>query len=61
LVYETVPDSTEELPPDDPVSIFDAPNYNAAGIDFNDLDRKTKTVATALAPTPTVAPAAPVG
>jgi L,D-transpeptidase catalytic domain len=61
LVYETVPDSTEELPPDDPVSIFDAPNYNAAGIDFNDLDRKTKTVATALAPTPTVAPPAPVG
>ena len=56
LVYETT-ESNEELPAaDDPVSIFDAPNYNAAGIDFNDLDRKTKTVATALTPTPTVAP-----
>ncbi len=62
LVYETVPESTEETPSaDDPVSIFDAPNYNAAGIDFIDLDRKTKTVATALAPTPTVAPSGPAG
>lgn len=57
LVYETLPESSEELmPADDPVSIFDAPNYNAAGIDFNELERKTKTVATALTPTPTVPP-----
>ncbi len=56
LVYETLPDFVEEALLEDPVSIFDAPDYNAAGIDFNDLDRKSKTVVAALAPTPTVAP-----
>lgn len=63
LVYEALPESTEEAQRADPVSILDTPDYNAAGIDFNDLDRKSKTVVTALAPqatpnlpTPTVAP-----
>jgi hypothetical protein len=51
LVYETLPDSVEEVPQEDPVSILDAPSYNAAGIDFNDMDRKSTTVITALAPT----------
>lgn len=63
LVYETLPEASEEAQQADPVSILDAPDYNAAGIDFNDLDRKSKTVVTALVPqaapnptTPTVAP-----
>jgi L,D-transpeptidase catalytic domain len=57
LVYETLPDSAEVLPAaEDPVSILDAPDYNAAGIDFNDLEGKSKTVVTALTPSPTAAP-----
>jgi L,D-transpeptidase catalytic domain len=56
LVYETIPESAEEINPEDPVSILDAPSYNAAGIDFNDMDRTSKTVVTALVATSTLVP-----
>jgi L,D-transpeptidase catalytic domain len=56
LVFETIPESTEEVSPEDPVSILDAPSYNAAGIDFNDMDRKSKTVVTAVVATTTPVP-----
>ena len=43
LVYETPPESIDTVPPsNDPVSILAASEYNAAGIDFNDLDRRKK-------------------
>jgi L,D-transpeptidase catalytic domain len=60
LVYETLPESTEETQPEDPVSILDAPNYNAAGIDFNDMDRKSKTVVTAVVVTSIPTPTTPI-
>jgi L,D-transpeptidase catalytic domain len=56
VVYEVLPDATE-VQTEDPVSIFDAPNYNAAGIDFNDLDSKSKTLTTTGTQLPTVPPA----
>lgn len=56
LVFETLPALTEE-PVEEPVSILDAPGYNAAGIDFIDLDQKSNPVTTAVSPSPTVPPA----